>query len=226
MESHHFRHQGPHDIPAVACVIGIALLAWIQGHSEGAPRYGDRGACTGSMRPIIQCGDKIILGPASAIELGDVVVVPTRDTAIVTSYCKDGDCSEGLPPLGDQDPFFCHIPLFPVSVLHRVVAVHYYDGELYYETRGDNTIRSDSCYTPASLIHQKLVGIEHLLPPMDTTRYDWQYTLWRMRYDEYEQQLVEYQAGRLTYEALMLSYDIMAVSWGDFLVESQRLRFA
>lgn len=166
---------------------------------------GDLGACTGSMRPMIQCGDTMLLEPVTGvIGLGDVVVVPNAHRT-----------SEG--------GFACTFPTFPATVLHRVIALHEQDGQTYVETQGDNAIRPDPCYVPLKRVHRILTGIVHNRPPVDTGTHDLLYDRWLVSWERYSVVQADYMDGRTDYDTVMLEYGLMAADWRMFEAERQRV---
>jgi hypothetical protein len=112
-------------------------------------------ACTGSMRPAIDCGDEgVFLKPPfqEPLAVGEVI-----------SFYVGNGCN--------------HYQDHRISKAHRIVSVREEeDGAYFYTTKGDSALSPDSCEVAIEHIDGKLVNLEKGARPQDVrdvSRYDY-----------------------------------------------------
>jgi hypothetical protein len=152
-------------------------------------------ACTGSMRPAIDCGDEgVFLKPPfqEPLMVGDVI-----------SFSTDESCRT----------YKNH----NVSKAHRIIAIRIESGSSFYTTKGDAAVTHDPCEVIIEQIDGKLVEIKKGVRPqdiIDTSEYDLAKERVRLLKAEYEglrasydQRKAEYDAQGEEYQLLLASYE-------------------
>jgi hypothetical protein len=138
-------------------------------------------ACTGSMRPTIDCGDEaVILKPPfpEPLMVGDII-----------SFSPDISCR--------------YYKNHHISKAHRIIAIRVEEGIPYYTTEGDATLNPDPCEITIDQIDGKLVEIRKGVRPqdiIDTSEYD----LAKTRVDLLK---AEYDAKREVFDSKKAAYD-------------------
>jgi hypothetical protein len=138
-------------------------------------------ACTGSMRPTIDCGDEaVLLKPPfpEPLIVGDIV---SFSPAISCRYYKNHH----------------------ISKAHRIIALRVEGDVAYYTTKGDATRSPDPCEITLDQIDGKLVEIRKGVRPqdiIDTSEYD----LAKARVDILK---AEYEAKRKVFDNKKAAYD-------------------
>ncbi len=144
-------------------------------------------ACTGSMRPALDCGDEaVFLNPPFSRELaiGDVV-----------SFSVDMGCRY----YKSQD----------VSKAHRIIDIRYEGTTAFYTTQGDASSDPDPCETTLEQIDGMLVEVRKGARPqdiIDASEYDRAKLAVTELKAEYALQLELYDQERVAYEALVEEY--------------------
>ena len=144
-------------------------------------------ACTGSMRPALDCGDEaVFLNPPFpwALAVGDVV-----------SFSVDMGCRY----YKSQD----------VSKAHRIIAIRYEGTTPFYTTQGDASSDPDPCETTLEQIDGVLVEVRKGARPqdiIDASEYDLAKLAVTELKAEYAHKLELYNLERVAYEALVGEY--------------------
>ncbi len=144
-------------------------------------------ACTGSMRPALDCGDEaVFLNPPfpRALAIGDVV-----------SFSVDMGCRY----YKSQD----------VSKAHRIIEIRYEGTTPFFTTQGDASADPDPCETTLEQIDGVLVEVRKGARPqdiIDASEYDRAKLAVTELKAEYALQLELYDRERVAYEALVEEY--------------------
>ena len=144
-------------------------------------------ACTGSMRPALDCGDEaVFLNPPfpQPLAVGDVV-----------SFSVDMGCRY----YQSQD----------VSKAHRIIRIRYEGTTPFYTTQGDASSDPDPCETTLEQIDGMLVEVRKGARPqdiIDASEYDQAKLAVTELKAEYTLQLELYDLERVAYEALTEEY--------------------
>ena len=168
-------------------------------------------ACTGSMRPSIDCGDEgVFLKPPfpGPLMVGDVI-----------SFTLDASC----PQYQNHD----------ISKAHRIVSVRFEDGTSYYTTRGDAALNPDSCEVTPERIDGKLVELHQGVRPqdiIDVSEYDYAKVrllelkeLYQGKRAGYDRRLAEFAAEGEEYQRLLAAHQRREASY-DQVVEFHQER--
>jgi hypothetical protein len=168
-------------------------------------------ACTGSMRPTIDCGDEgVFLKPPfqEPLVAGDII-----------SFLPDESCR--------------HYKNHSVSKAHRIVAVRIEGSRSYYTTMGDSASTSDPCEVTIEQIDGKLVEIKKGVRPqdiIDTSEYDFakeRVKLLKAEYEglraSYDHRKAEYDAQGEEYQRLLASYHEGRTGYQEVLESHQGL---
>ena len=145
-------------------------------------------ACTGSMRPVLDCGDEaVFLIPPfpEPLAVGDVV-----------SFSVDLGCRY----YKSQD----------VSKAHRIINIRYEGATPFYTTQGDASSNADPCETTLEQIDGVLVEIRKGARPqdiIDATEYDQAKLAVTELKAEYALKMDLYDLDRVAYEALVEEYN-------------------
>lgn len=110
--------------------------------------FPERVACTGSMRPIIYCGDLVKYEPANhgeELKVGDIVTF--------RQLVSDIDASTECPVYDDV------ITIIEGYIIHRIVQVLPSYNVTRYMTRGDNNPEQDSCLVKEEHVIQRVTEI-------------------------------------------------------------------
>lgn len=110
-------------------------------------------ACTGSMRPALDCGDE------------GIFLRPPFTTPLVV-----GDIISFAPPVECR-----YYKKHAVSKAHRIIAVRVENGNPFYTTQGDTSPTPDSCEVTLDQIDGKLTEVRKGARPqdvIDTSGYD------------------------------------------------------
>ena len=161
------------------------------------------------MRPFLECGDVVFLMPVgdSVLEVGTVINYPKLLPLLVIPPVLVPQDQLGSPT-GGVNPFSCRALGSTRTTLHRIVALHYSGGTLYYETKGDNNLSSDKCYVEASLVQHVLVSVEKgaVVPAVDVRLYDLLYDDWKYKVSVYNALMSDYDRRLSVYKAYLNSY--------------------
>jgi len=123
--------------------------------------FPERVACTGSMRPIIHCGDKVIYEPANhgePLQVGDIITF--------RQMVEDIDASTECPVYDNV------ITIVEGYIIHRIVQVLSSYNINRYMTRGDNNPEQDSCLVKEEHIIFKTIEIIPRYYVINDTKYD------------------------------------------------------
>jgi hypothetical protein len=151
-------------------------------------------ACTGSMRPTIDCGDEgVFLKPPfqEPLMVGDVI-----------SFSPDESCR--------------HYKNHNVSKAHRIIAVRVEGGTSFYTTQGDAASAPDPCEVTIEQIDGKLVEIKKGVRPqdiIDTSEYDLAKERVRLLKAEYEGLRASYDQSKAEYDAQGEEYQLLLASY-------------
>ncbi len=151
-------------------------------------------ACTGSMRPAIDCGDEVIFEPApfaDSLKAGDIITFRFSRADV-----KGGENCSSL----FQTPNL----IGTEYIIHRIQQSVIGGYPRKYVTKGDNNPTRDPCLVSEDSVIFRVVEINKNTYVLDLERYN--------RYvDEHQQSLSEYHEKSEEYEALLSGY-IAAVS--------------
>jgi hypothetical protein len=170
------RKAGPTPAPAP-----VQMPTVVPAGNFKAEYYVSGFACTGSMRPTIDCGDEaVLLKPPfpEPLMVGDII-----------SFSPDISCR--------------YYKNHHISKAHRIIAVRIEEGTTYYTTKGDATLNPDPCEVTIDQIDGKLVEIRKGVRPqdiIDTSEYD----LAKARVDLLK---AEYDAKREAFDTKKANYD-------------------
>lgn len=122
-------------IPINPLFLGQPNIEWVHENlTITTEDFPERVACTGSMRPVLYCGDKIEYEPAnvgSPLQVGDIVTF--RQNA------NDIDATADCPVYGNS------VTLFEGYIIHRITKIIPGHDTIKYMTQGDNNKTQDSC---------------------------------------------------------------------------------
>ncbi len=147
-------------------------------------------ACTGSMRPALDCGDEAeFLRPPfpRSLVVGDII-----------SFLPDISCR--------------YYKFQEISKAHRIIAVRLEDNVPYYTTKGDSSSNPDPCEITADQIDGLLVAVRKGARPqdiIDTSEYDRAKARVQALKHEYAQQTELYEQRKLLYESLVEDYQTL-----------------
>ena len=145
-------------------------------------------ACTGSMRPALDCGDEaVFLNPPFpwALAVGDVV---SFSVDIGCRYYKSQD----------------------VSKAHRIIGIRYEGSTAFYTTQGDASFQPDPCEITLEQVDGVLLEVRKGARPqdiIDASEYDRAKLAVTTLKAEYARHLDLYELERVTYEALVEEYN-------------------
>jgi len=170
-------------------------------HQDGR-RYRSGFACTGSMRPTIDCGDE------------GVFVRPPFDTPLMVGDIISFSSDPGCRYYKNQN----------TSRAHRITSIRTEAGVDYYTTRGDATNNTDLCETTADQIYGKLIEIRKGVRPqdvIDTTEYDLAKDLVNQLKDQYDELKVQFDQSKSAYDGRGEEYQELVTSYADGRAEYQ-----
>lgn len=153
-------------------------------------------ACTGSMRPTIDCGDEgVFLKPPfpEPLRVGDII-----------SFSSDVSCRY----YKNQN----------ISKAHRITSIRTESGIEYFTTKGDATNNSDACESTLSQIDGKLVEIRKGVRPqdvIDTAEYDLAKESVSDLKDQYEDQKAKFDLNKAAYDGRGEEYQALVNSYTD-----------
>ncbi|MFQ6027021.1 MAG: hypothetical protein ACE5Q6_05970, partial [Dehalococcoidia bacterium] len=142
--------------------IELPSLDWIQTNvGLEVEEFPVRIACTGSMRPVIDCGDEVIFEPA---RFGD----PLKVDDIITFRHSPTDIE-----LETDCPAFFNAPSFQGTeyIIHRIIQVMP-EGSARYVTKGDNNREQDACVVKEESIIFRVVEVNQDVYVIDQEGYD------------------------------------------------------
>lgn len=166
------------------------------GNDTAGERYRSGFACTGSMRPTIDCGDEgVFLKPPflEPLLVGDII-----------SFSSDVSCRY----YKNQN----------ISKAHRITSIRTESGLNYYTTKGDATSNTDSCETTIGQIDGKLVEIRKGVRPqdiIDTAEYDQAKESVSHLKDQYEDRRVQFDQNKAAYDSLGEEYQDLVARYTD-----------
>lgn len=183
-------------------------LQWVQDNLDiKINNFPERVACSGSMRPIIYCGDKVIYEPANygkPLQEGDIVTFRQLVTDI--------DASTECPVYDDV------ITIFEGYIIHRIVQVLPSYNINRYMTRGDNNSEQDSCLVREEHMIHRVIDIIPRYYVIDGLQYDFSITnhqdLLKQRdilMNDYETVLVRYNNDKTADSAAAVNKAIKAL---------------
>jgi signal peptidase I len=157
-----------------------------------------RVACTGSMRPYIDCGDQVFYEPVledTTLAVGDVVTFRLSDADVDIE--RDCPWLSDIPGLGSVSALTGTQRIF---IIHRIVESVRGSFPPAYITRGDNNAYSDQCVVRRPSMVFKVVDVlkDHYV--VDKVGYDHHVA-------QYQLLLVEYWSGLARYHDLRQRYD-------------------
>lgn len=144
-------------------------------------------ACTGSMRPVLDCGDEAeFLRPPFPRDLveGDII-----------SFLPDISCR--------------YYKFQEISKAHRIIAVRLENNVPYYTTKGDSSSNPDPCEITPGQIDGLLVAVRKGVRPqdiIDTSEYDRAKERVQQLKQEYAQLTKLYDQKKILYESLVVDY--------------------
>ena len=195
---------GPATLPAPAAIEAnppaSQLPALAPGNDRTGERYRSGFACTGSMRPTIDCGDEgVFLRPPfqEPLKAGDII-----------SFSPDLSCR--------------YYKNQTFSKAHRIISIRTENGFDYYTTKGDATKNADLCEITADQIDGKLVEIRQGVRPqdiLDTAAYDLTKESVNRLKDQYEYLKVQFDQNKAAYDDRGEEYQDMVTSYTDGRVE-------
>ena len=145
-------------------------------------------ACTGSMRPALDCGDEaVFLKPPfpAPLAVGDVV---SFSVDIACRYYKSQD----------------------IAKAHRIIDIGYEGIRPLYTTQGDASSNPDPCEVTLDQVDGLLVEVRKGVRPqdiIDASEYDIAKLAVTQLKDEYYRQLDLYEVEKAAYEALVEEYN-------------------
>jgi hypothetical protein len=157
-----------------------------------------RVACTGSMRPYIDCGDQVFYEPVledTILAVGDVVTFRLSDADVDIE--RDCPWLSDTPGLGSVSALTGTQRIF---IIHRIVESVRGSFPPAYITQGDNNAYSDQCVVRRPSMVFKVVDVlkDHYV--VDKVGYDHHVA-------QYQLLLVEYWSGLARYHDLRQRYD-------------------
>ena len=147
-------------------------------------------ACTGSMRPALDCGDEAeFLRPpfSRSLVAGDVI-----------SFLPDISCR--------------YYKFQEISKVHRIIAIRLENNTPYYKTKGDATSSPDPCEITAEQIDGLLATVRKGVRSqdiIDTSEYDRAKERVRGLKQEHAQLTKLYEERKLLYESLVVEYQTL-----------------
>lgn len=157
--------------------------------AEFQPQYYRSGfACTGSMRPTIDCGDEgVFLKPPfpEPLVVGDVI-----------SFSPEESCR--------------HYRNHDISKAHRIISIRAESGTDYYTTQGDSALTPDDCEVTIDQIDGKLVEVNKGSRPqdvIDTAEYDAAKEKVRRLKEQYQNQRAAYDQRKAEYDSRGEEYE-------------------
>lgn len=163
---------------------------------QAGQRYRSGFACTGSMRPTIDCGDEGVFERPpfdTPLMVGDII-----------SFSSDLSCR--------------YYKNQKASRAHRITSIRTEAGVDYYTTRGDATNNADLCETTANQIDGRLVEIRKGVRPqdvIDTTEYDLAKALVNRLKDQYDELKVQFDQSKTAYDDRGEEYQDLVTSYAD-----------
>lgn len=146
-------------------------LPWIQqnvGISVGS--LPARVACTGSMRPVIDCGDLVryeAVLPETSLEVGDIVTFRFSDLDV--DIQRDCPYISGLSGITGVSSLIGTQSIYIIHRISRKVAGSYPEA---FITRGDNNFSEDYCSVKKPSIVLKVVDVARNAYVLDQEAYD------------------------------------------------------
>tara|TARA_B100000700_G_C15036804_1_gene853240 strand:- start:291 stop:1265 length:975 start_codon:yes stop_codon:yes gene_type:complete len=150
--------------------------------------FPERVACTGSMRPIIHCGDKVIYEPANhgdPLQVGDIITY--------RQLVSDIDASTECPVYDDV------ITIVEGYIIHRIVQVLPSYNVNRYMTRGDNNPDQDSCLVKEEHVIFRALEIIPRYYVENDLEYDYQLVSHQNLLKERDILMTDYQSALLDY---------------------------
>ena len=150
--------------------------------------FPERVACTGSMRPIIHCGDKVIYEPANhgdPLQVGDIITY--------RQLVSDIDASTECPVYDDV------ITIAEGYIIHRIVQVLPSYNVNRYMTRGDNNPDQDSCLVKEEHVIFRALEIIPRYYVENDLEYDYQLVTHQNLLKERDILMTDYQSALLDY---------------------------
>ena len=153
-------------------------------------------ACTGSMRPTIDCGDEgIFVRPPfqRPPEVGDIISFSSNTSC---RYYKNQN----------------------ISKAHRIISIRSEDEVDYYTTKGDSTEKADPCETTLEQVDGMLVEVRKGVRPLDiidTTSYELSKEWVNLLKMEYEENKAEFDLLKTGYDDRGEEYQRMVSSYKD-----------
>jgi hypothetical protein len=176
--------------------LALQLPAAAPDNNHAGQRYRSGFACTGSMRPAIDCGDEgVFVRPPfeSPLMVGDII-----------SFTSDLSCRY----YKNQN----------TSKAHRITSIRTEDGIDYYTTRGDAASIADSCETTTDRIDGRLIEIREGIRPqdvIDTADYDLAKELINHLKEQYDEQKVQFDQSKAAYDDRGEEYQDLIASYAD-----------
>jgi hypothetical protein len=163
-----------------------------------------RVACTGSMRPVIDCGDLVryeVVLPETPLEIGDIVTFRFSDLDVdLQRDCPDVSSLPGITGVSSL------IGTQSIYIIHRIVRRVFGSFPDSFITRGDNNFSEDYCSVKKPSIALKVVEITRDAYVLDQDAYD-------RSAGVHQELLVEYGTGFANYLALVQRFESM---WQDY----------
>jgi hypothetical protein len=178
------------------------LPAPIPREDQTGEQYRSGFACTGSMRPTIDCGDEGVFSKPPFQEplmVGDVI---SFSSDLSCRYYKNQNTSKA----------------------HRITSIRTEGGVDYYTTRGDAANNADLCETTIDQIDGKLVEIRKDVRPqdvIDTTEYDLAKEFVNHLKDQYDELKTQFDQAKAAYDDRGEEYQEMVTSYSDGRAEYQ-----
>jgi hypothetical protein len=188
---------GPPDIPQAFQFPPAAPVK----HQAGQ-RYRSGFACTGSMRPTIDCGDEgVFVRPPfdPPLMVGDII---SFSSDLSCRYYKNQNTSRA----------------------HRITSIRTEAGVDYYTTRGDATNNADLCETTADQIDGRLIEIRKGVRSqdvIDTAEYDLAKALVNRLKDQYDELKDQFDQSKKAYDDRGEEYQDLVTSYADGRAEYQ-----
>ena len=157
-------------------------------------------ACTGSMRPVIDCGDLVryeAVLPETPLEVGDIVTFRFSDLDIdIQRDCPYISNLSGITGVSSL------IGTQSIYIIHRIVREVFGSYPDAFITRGDNNFSEDYCSVKKPSIVLKVVAVTKDAYVLDQEAYD-------RAAATHQGLLVEYGTGFADFHALVQRYDSM-----------------
>jgi signal peptidase I len=192
-------------------LLGRSTREWIQQNvSIQVGEFPLRVACTGSMRPYIDCGDRVLYEPVLAetpLVVGDVVTFRLSDDDV--DIQRDCPWLANIPGLSSVSALY---GTQRVYIIHRIVDTVRGSHPPAYITRGDNNALDDGCVVRKPSIVFKVVDVVKDHYVIDQGRYNQHVSLYQQLLEEYWQGIAQFQEMRDRYDASVREYQRMAAT--------------